>query len=150
MQSEFYTKSKKVVDTLLDTFRGGNTIRNISNKGGSITQISSSGSINVNGKSYKGNNIQINGDRVIIDGEVQEGSLSGPEVTIIVEGDCGDISTEFGDITVKGTSKDVKTHNGQVTVGGNISGNVKTHNGNVKVSGSINGDCKTHNGNISK
>lgn len=145
----FYKKSKNKVDNIFSSmFNSDNVISNVSSNG-SITQISSGNStVQINGKTYKGNNVKIIGDKVIIDGVSQEVTLSGPTVEVIVQGNCGDITTENGTINVKGTSKEVKTHNGQVTVGGDILGSIKTHNGNVSVKGSIAGNCRTHNGNI--
>ncbi len=141
----FYNKSKKKVKEI---FSSSNEKNNISNTG-SITQINTQGSsVTINGKTYKGNNLNIINNKVIIDGVEQDDILSGPTVEVMVNGNCGDITTENGVVKVSGNSKNIKTHNGAVTIDNNIQGDVKTHNGNVYAKGDIAGNCKTHNGNI--
>ncbi len=83
----------------------------------------------VNGKSYSGNNIIVNNNSVIIDGEIQESGLSGI-VSIKVEGDLASLSCN-APTTVNGNVKgDVKV-NGSLKCG-NVSGNVKA-NGSISM-----------------
>jgi len=146
----FYKKSKLLIDSLSNSMNRliqGNSIGNISS---SATQINSNGNskVIINGTVYSGNSVQIDGDKVIIDGKLQD-TIEQKEIKIVIQGDCEDITTTNGTVNVSGSAGNVKTHNGTVNVEGSIVGDCETHNGNVKVKGSIVGKCKTHNGNIS-
>lgn len=76
------------------------------------------GTITFNGKTYRGNNIEIKNDKVIIDGVVQDRGLSG-----IIE------------IKVNGSLINLKTDS-NVTVHGDVLGSVNAGN-NVIVNGDI-------------
>jgi hypothetical protein len=115
----------------------------------SITQInSSSGSKSIiNGKVYSGNNIQINGSQIIIDGVKQEDELTG-NITITIQGDCDTVESSMGNITVNGNTRTATNSNGDITVNEDVKGNVLTSNGDVNVKGSITGNVSTSNGDI--
>lgn len=86
------------------------------------------GYIQINGKTYVGNNIQISNNKVIIDGVVQESGASGV-VEVNVTGDIGSLKVT-GSATVNGNVK------GSVDAGGSVKcGNVS---GDVDAGGSVN------------
>lgn len=109
------------------------------------------GNININGKSFQGDNISVNGSRILIDGKsVYDGeseSKLGP-ISINVEGDINslDIPVVEG-LNVYRNVNDLETMNGNVFVDGDIFGDVETFNGNVKAR-TIKGDVETFNGDV--
>lgn len=119
-------------------------------KGGNSMGFSvsmSGGSVNINGKTYSGRNIQINGDQVIIDGVVQEGgALIGP-ISVTVNGDVESLRTVSGNITVNGSSGSIQSTSGDVEVKGDVVGNVQTVSGDVSCK-KVEGDARTVSGNI--
>lgn len=88
--------------------------------------FNSGGTININGKVYKGNNITISNGEVIIDGKVQEKGLYG-SVDIKVTGSIGKLTCD-----------------GSATVNGDVLGNVYAQN-SVEVEGDILGDVQAGN-----
>jgi hypothetical protein len=96
-------------------------------------------SITVNGTTYTGGSIHINGNQVFIDGVAQNQVLTGP-ISLVVNGDCGDIDSGSGDIKVTGNAGKIRTGSGNVECG-NVSGNIQTGSGDVQ--------CTTVGGNIS-
>jgi hypothetical protein len=87
------------------------------------------GYIQINGKTYVGNNIQINNNQVIIDGVVQKQDGISGVVEVKVEGDIGSLKVT-GSATVNGNVK------GSVDAGGSVKcGNVS---GDVDAGGSVN------------
>ena len=88
--------------------------------------FSGRGSINVNGRTYRGTSITINNGKVIIDGKVQEEGLSGTVEVKVVE--------DIGSLTCDGSA----------TVYGNVLGNVHAQN-SVEVEGDVLGDVNAGN-----
>ena len=133
-------------------------------KDGTLNIMGSKGTVTINGKTYKGNNISIQGDKVTIDGIVQEGSSLVGSILVKVEGDVESIDTLTGGVVVSGnvgtvqtTSGDVecgmvhgnvRSTSGDVTVMGGISGNVDTNSGDVTAVGGIDGSVDTNSGDI--
>lgn len=93
--------------------------------------------------------ISIKNGKVVIDRkEVTDlASYKGPNVTIIVQGDVGDVSLDSGTLEVQGNAQSVNTLSGDATIRGSVSGNVSTMSGDVKA-GAINGNCSTMSGDI--
>lgn len=94
------------------------------------------GIININGKIFEGNNIEINGDKIIIDGVVRRSDVSGVVEVRILEGKVWNISS-----SASITCNDVE---GDVQAGGSVScasikGDVQA-GGSVKANGDIHGD----------
>lgn len=87
------------------------------------------GTINVNGKIYKGNNISITNGHVIIDGKEQDGEKLSGVVKVIVEGDIENVKSDES-IEVKGNVK------GNVDAGGSVQ--CENVGGDVDAGGSIN------------
>lgn len=107
----------------------------------------SGSSVTINGKTYTGKNIHINGDKVIIDGVVQDGvALVGP-ITVTVNGDVESLRTTSGDITVNGSTGSIQSTSGDVEVKGDVVGNVQTVSGDVSCK-KIEGDARTVSGDI--
>ena len=104
--------------------------------------------IKINQKTYRGRNIQISGNRVIIDGkEVKDEDQK--IINITVEGDLEKLNVESAEtVIVKGNvNGDAKTMSGDLEVGGDVTGNVKTMSGDVRC-GNIGGKVKTMSGDI--
>lgn len=105
------------------------------------------GTITINGKQYQGRNFSIDGDKVIIDGVKQEGSLSVP-VSIHVNGDVQSINGTAKSIAVTGSCGSVQTVSGDVRCGP-VTGGVQTVSGDVYC-GHVAGSVKTVSGDIAK
>lgn len=111
-------------------------------KGNSNMCITSgNGKITLNGKTYSGSNIQIDGNKVVIDGANVDDTIG---ASITISGDIAKVVSKQsmmvdGDITgdIK-ASGSVNCHdiNGSVTAGGSV--NCMDIEGNVKAGGSIN------------
>lgn len=104
-----------------------------------------SGSVNINGRTFTGRSIQISGDKVIVDGVEQSGSLVGP-VSVQVNGDVERLESGSGSVTVQGATGSVKTASGDVRCG-DVQGSVSTMSGDVTC-GKISGSAKTMSGDI--
>ncbi|AUR89145.1 hypothetical protein NVP1121O_117 [Vibrio phage 1.121.O._10N.286.46.C4] len=109
-----------------------------------ITMKSSKGVVTIDGKSFSGKNVVISGDKVVIDGVTQEGSLVG-DVTVTVTGDVETLSTQSGNVNADKVGS-VKTASGDVTCG-DVSTSVSTMSGDVRCK-SIFGSVKTMSGDI--
>ena len=132
-----------------------NTIKNIktnnfqSNTSSSF--FSTGSTVQINGQTFSGGDVSVIGNKVIIDGkEVNYDKASSGTLNIIVQGNCGDITSENGNITVNQNTNNVESKNGTINVKGSVGGSVENKNGNIKVQGNVQGNCTTKNGNISK
>jgi len=104
--------------------------------------------ITINGVTYKGNNIVVNNNKVIIDG-VKVDTKDYKEINIVVSGNLNSLEVDScNTISIGGHCEDIETTNGDVDVSGDVHGNVKTTNGDVTAK-SIIGKVKTTNGDIS-
>lgn len=106
--------------------------------------------VNISNISTNGS-ISIKGGKVMVDGkEVTDlATYKGPNVTIVIQGDVGDVSLDTGDVEVHGNAKNVSTVSGDASIRGSVSGNVSTISGDVKA-GAINGNCSTISGDITQ
>lgn len=86
------------------------------------------GNVAIDGKSFTGRNVVINGDQVIVDGEVQSGSLVG-KITVTVHGDVEQLTTTYGDVNAT-TVSNIKTVSGDVDCP-KILGEVNTISGDI-------------------
>ncbi|MCP5006678.1 MAG: hypothetical protein GY941_22455 [Planctomycetes bacterium] len=120
--------------------QAGRAINNIVNIGDIVGGVSV-----INGKTYKGNTVQITKNKIIIDGVVQDELQDGP-ITIEISGNVGSVETVAGSITVQGDTDTVTTTNGDITCEA-VQGSIKTVNGDVKC-GSVHGGVSTVNGDI--
>lgn len=98
----------------------------------------------IDGKSFSGSNIQINGNKVTVDGVVQDGELVG-DITVTVHGDVETLENTNGNVKANNVGS-VKTTNGKVTCD-DVAGDVKTTNGDVTAR-KILGKVTTVNGDI--
>ena len=108
---------------------------------------SKSGSITINGKSYSGTNVQINGNSIIIDGIVQ-GEDSSKIINISIEGNVDAVSTTSGKIYVAGNAQRITATSGDININNNVSGDVMTTSGDVTIAGSVSGNIKTTSGDV--
>ena len=92
--------------------------------------------INVNGKIYKGNNVSIIGNNVVIDGKVQDKGLSGVVEVKILEGVLENLSSD--------ASVSCNNVHGNVSAGGSVS--CDDIGGNVNAGGSV--SCDDIGGNV--
>lgn len=113
---------------------------NISN----IFGIGGNSSVAINGKTYVGRNINIDGQRVIVDGkQVTEAAV----VDIVINGNVEKIDGAC-DVKVTGDVGEIDTSSGDISVTGNVKGNVKTTAGDVEIGGNVGGSVKTTAGDI--
>ncbi len=102
-------------------------------------------SVTIDGRTFTGRSISITGDKVVIDGVEQEGTLVGP-VNITVNGNAESVETTSGKVEVTGSAGRVKTMSGDVHCS-NVTGDVGTMSGDVTC-GTIGGSVKTMSGDI--
>lgn len=98
----------------------------------------------IDGKSFYGSNIQINGNKVTVDGVLQDGELVG-DITVTVHGDVEVLENTNGNVKANNVGS-VKTTNGQVTCD-DVAGDVKTTNGDI-IAKRILGSATTVSGDI--
>lgn len=103
--------------------------------------------VKIGGQTYTGSTICVMGDKVVVDGVEQQGSLSGP-VNVTVNGHAGSVETTAGNVIVHGSAGSIESSSGDVRCG-NVQGDVKTVSGKV-LCRSIGGSAKTVSGNISR
>ena len=106
----------------------------------------SKATVTIDGKSFSGNNIQIKGNKVIVDGQSQDGELIG-NISVEINGNVDSLTTGSGDVVVHGDANSIKTGSGDVNIDRNVAGNVSTGSGDVDC-GTINGNISTGSGNI--
>jgi hypothetical protein len=104
----------------------------------------STSEVQVNGKSFFGRSVVINGSSVVIDGKAV--SDLEPNIKVEVFGSCESVNTTSGYVHIKEAAQQVKTMSGDV-VCGNIFGNVSTMSGDVKCN-DISGSVSTMSGDI--
>ena len=104
------------------------------------------GNVIIDGKSFSGRNISINGNKVVIDGATQDGDLVG-DISVVVNGDIEKLELSSGTVSC-GVAGSVKTQSGSVKCSGSIGGSVQTMSGSVSA-GLIHGSVSTMSGSIS-
>ena len=109
-----------------------------------IFGLSDDASVTINGKTYTGRNITINGSKVSVDGKVVEEAVS---IYINVTGNVEKINTT-GDVEVHGNVGSVETGAGDIDIIGDVSGNVETGAGDIVIKGNVAGDIETGAGSI--
>jgi hypothetical protein len=103
------------------------------------------GTITIGGKTYVGNNIQINNNIVKVDGKVVE---CGHPYVISINGDVDKLEVDACEsVDVNGVVHNVKTMSGDVVCKGDIGGNVQTMSGDVEAK-TIKGLTSTMSGDI--
>jgi hypothetical protein len=128
----------------------------------SISLSSCEGNVTINGKTYTGNHITVDGDNVIVDGKVQD-EIPAKNIIVNVTGDvgciegnpkvvtCGNVSGDVtitsGRLTCKDVTGDVTASSGSVRCD-TVKGGVRTSSGSVKCTGSIKGSVKTSSGSV--
>jgi len=102
-------------------------------------------SVTIDGRTFTGRSISISGDKVVIDGVEQAGTLVGP-ISVTINGNAESVETGSGKIEITGTAGRVKTMSGSVRCG-DVHGDVGTMSGDVTC-GAISGSVKTMSGDI--
>lgn len=126
-----------------------NNISNTKINGGFVGGNRQSQKVGKNSFDIQGNNICINGGKIIVDGVVIAEDLGNSPITVTVEGDCHDLTTTNGSVDVLGSvTNNIKTTNGDVDIHDYIGGNVTTGNGDVECGGNIKGNVSTKLGDI--
>lgn len=88
--------------------------------------------VNINGVTYSGTNVTINGDKIIIDGNVVN-VAEAKEYHIGIYGENATVKTSSGNVTVNGSvSNNISTQSGRVEVHGYVNGNVSTMSGSIR------------------
>lgn len=109
-----------------------------------------SSSININGKSFTGNNVSIINGKVFVDGVEQTGEFAQEQtINVTVNADINNLKTVSGNVTVTGNVTTANTVSGDLTVTGSVHGDVHSVSGDVSC-GAISGNVKTVSGDIKK
>lgn len=109
-------------------------------------KINTSGSrVTIDGRTFSGKSISIVGDKVVVDGVEQDGTLVGP-ISVVVNGNADSVETTSGKVEVTGSVGRIKTMSGSVRCA-DVSGDVGTMSGDVTC-GAIAGNAKTMSGDI--
>jgi hypothetical protein len=103
------------------------------------------GRIEINGKSFFGNHININAGRVVVDG-ITQGDVIGHVVHVTVIGDCESVENESGNVTVRGVTGSLRTGSGDV-IAANVAGGIQTGSGDVSC-GTVGGSIRTGSGDV--
>lgn len=104
------------------------------------------GTVNINGRNYTGQNIYIIHDDVFVDGVLQGSNIPDRKLEVTVIGDVTRLETHSGSVTVAGNVQSINTSSGNVRCE-DVLENVSTYSGNVS-SQHIEGSVKTYSGNI--
>jgi len=120
--------------------------------------------VTVNGVSYSGRNVTIDGDKVIVDGKVVE-VPEGRKIEVTIEGDLERLHLTNGVVYAKGMIGDIAMQNGTVNAEADIKGEVSMGNGKITChdvyadvnldmgsikASTIHGNASTKMGNISR
>lgn len=82
----------------------------------------------IDGQEFRGSSISIVNGKVTVDGEAQDGSLSGP-VHVEIHGDVQSLENHAGNVTAHNVGE-ISTGSGDVECGA-VSGNIRTGSGDV-------------------
>lgn len=104
------------------------------------------GDIVINGQSYSGNNVTIQGGVVTVDGVRQGESLKEKILNITINGRVDNLTTTSGNVTVNGSCDEIETVSGSISCG-EVNGSVETVSGSVKAE-VIHGNVRTVSGSI--
>lgn len=103
--------------------------------------------ININGKTFSGNDVVINNGKIIIDGK-EINNEDQKTININIEGNLD--SLEVGScnkLSIKGDVGTVESGSADLAINGNVGGSVRTGSGDV-VCGKVSGSVKTGSGDI--
>lgn len=100
----------------------------------------------INGKEYSGKSFRIDsGGCVIINGKIQDSVVG--TISVVIKGDCNNLSNISGDIKVEGSVLNIETTSGNIDCQ-QIKGDANTASGDIKVYGNIGGDVETVSGDV--
>lgn len=104
--------------------------------------------ITINGKSFKGNNVSIINNEVIIDGKKANSDDDSKIINISIDGNIESLNVDYCEkIEVVGECESVSSKNGNIAIQGNVSGDVTNKNGNI-ICRNVGGDASTKNGDV--
>lgn len=109
-------------------------------------------SVTINGVSYSGSNITINGSGTVVVDGVEQTTIESKNISVYVNSEtCGDITTTSGDVKIDSgcVVGNIKTVSGDVTCHSTVDGSINTVSGDVTTFGNIQGSVKTVSGDIS-
>jgi len=113
-----------------------------------VSSYSSSGTININGNSYNGNNVTIVGNKVFVDGKDQ--TPDAKDIRIEIGSNIDKLEVDYANsISISGDVNSVRSSSGDVSIKGSVNGSVITSSGDV-VCGKVSGDVVTSSGDINK
>ena len=104
------------------------------------------GRVDIDGRSFTGNCVQIIGNKVVVDGVTQDGELIG-DISVVVHGDAESIVTGSGDVTANNVGR-ITTASGDVKCN-DVSGSITTASGDVECA-LVHGNVSTMSGDVSK
>ena len=105
--------------------------------------------VTINGKTYRGNSVQVIGNKVIIDGVEATEHKDEKKINIHVDGNIEELSVDHAQkIMVHGDVKHLQTSSGDVDVDGNVGGGIQASSGDVEVSGDVGGSIQTSSGDV--
>lgn len=107
--------------------------------------MSGNGRVVIDGREFKGNNIQIKDNKVIVDGRTQKGELVG-DINVTVHGDVELLKNGSGNVNALNVGE-LTTGSGDVKCG-DVSGNIRTGSGDV-ICGCVGGSIRTGLGDVS-
>lgn len=111
--------------------------------------------ININGESYtipSGASVQIKNNKVFIDGKeaTDLNNFKEKNVSIVIHGNCGDVTTSAGDLTINGDAGNVSSKSGDIEIKANqINGSVSSMSGDIGIKGSVSGKVSSMSGDVS-
>lgn len=106
--------------------------------------------ININGRSYSGNNVSVVNGRVFVDGKdvTDQPGAESKVINIAINGKVDSLHVDACEkVAVIGTVGDLQTKSGDINIEGDVAGNVTTQSGDVDCY-DIHGDVQTQSGDI--
>lgn len=103
-------------------------------------------SVTIDGRSFQGRDVIINGDKVTVDGVEQEGNLIG-DVNIEVHGDVEHLENDCGKVVARNVKR-INTMSGDIECG-DVEGSVETMSGDIRC-GTVGGSVSTMSGDVRK
>ncbi len=117
----------------------------------STFKFKENGTSTINGKTYKGKNIEIKNNRVWVDGEEQKDSKlkEVKNISISIDGNIQSIEiSDCNDLRVKGDVGKIDLNNGNIEIEGNVENGVTSKNGNIEINGNVTGNVSSVNGDV--
>lgn len=98
----------------------------------------------IDGLEFKGSNVSIVNGKVTVDGITQDGDLTGP-ISVTIHGDVNSLENHAGNVTAQNVGE-ISTGSGDIKCG-NVGGTIRTGSGDVEC-GSVGGNIRTGSGDV--